>query len=808
MCCRLRSLSRRHLAAGLAALPLLVAADPAWANLYTVGVGGGCSHATVQAAVDAAALTAEADTILVARNTTYSGQAISIENQSLTVIGGVPTCTNFLPDGRTTLSGSGGAAAPVISIRGSGNVSISRINLTGGDTGLLGEGGGLYFRGSGVVRLDDMNVTNNQAGEGGGIYARGTSDTAELNIGANVLISNNTALLSGGGIAAEDVRLMMTSPDSAVFLNTAVGTTLSTGFIGGDGGGIYCDDCQADIATGTALGAIFLNTAYGRGGGIAVIASGRDSMALLYTKTATKPLTLYGNQAGLRGGAVYVQSNFESIPPDFHHSQVYAWDIIIRQNTAPEGAAVFLKGHEDFNGWADSQFVMGNGHRGVACGAASGPCNRITGNVSQDLEGVATNGAIIEDDANRDTPFTLFHTIIDDNVGRSVLDKSASHSRTELKRCLLTRNTVSEDLIQHRGDSSFLVLDQSTIAGNDIGGSHVILIDRAARIGHSIVWQPGKKVLRRQNSGGNLTLANLLVNDIDGLPPQVDILGTTDAGFMSATSGDYHLRPDSVAVDFAQYAFDPSLDIAYDLDWGPVEVDLPEVLNEFGPRDLGAYEMPEIPDLIFRDGFETGGLTAWAGAATDGGDLSAAQVSAMDGTWGLRGVVDDTAGLYVQDDAPWSEPRYRARFHFDTNGFDPGETAGKRRTRLFIGFAEAPQRRVFALVLRRLGGQYSVMARARLDDDRQADTPFHPIADGPHSLEIDWGRSTGPDAENGWMQVWIDGALVAQSWGLDNHLGVVDFVRLGALSVKQTATGTLHWDAFESRRETYIGPVP
>jgi hypothetical protein len=34
----------------------------------------------------------------------------------------------------------------------------------------------------------------------------------------------------------------------------------------------------------------------------------------------------------------------------------------------------------------------------------------------------------------------------------------------------------------------------------------------------------------------------------------------------------------------------------------------------------------------------------------------------------------------------------------------------------------------------------------------------------------------------------------------------VDFVRLGALSVKEGAAGTIFWDDFDSRRETAIGP--
>jgi len=42
--------------------------------------------------------------------------------------------------------------------------------------------------------------------------------------------------------------------------------------------------------------------------------------------------------------------------------------------------------------------------------------------------------------------------------------------------------------------------------------------------------------------------------------------------------------------------------------------------------------------------------------------------------------------------------------------------------------------------------------------------------------------------------------------GLQNNLSAVNFVRMGALSVKGGAGGTLYWDQFESRRFSYIGP--
>jgi hypothetical protein len=212
------------------------------------------------------------------------------------------------------------------------------------------------------------------------------------------------------------------------------------------------------------------------------------------------------------------------------------------------------------------------------------------------------------------------------------------------------------------------------------------------------------------------------------------------------------------------------------------------------------------PDDIFQDGFESAGLTAWSSVTTDGG-LAVSPFAAMDSTsLGLQAAVDDTAALYVQDDTPLDEPRYRARFHFDPNGFDPGEAAAHRRTRVFLAFSEAPTRRVMAVVLRRLAGAYAVMGRVRQDDNSQLDTGFIPITDGPHAIELDWVRSSGQDAADGTFAMWIDGVLVASLVGSDNNLAGVDFVRMGALSVKSAADGVLYWDEFVSRRETYIGP--
>ncbi len=229
-------------------------------------------------------------------------------------------------------------------------------------------------------------------------------------------------------------------------------------------------------------------------------------------------------------------------------------------------------------------------------------------------------------------------------------------------------------------------------------------------------------------------------------------------------------------------------------------------LNQDGDH-AGVFGQRFAPDLIFRDDFESADLSAWSGSQTDGGDLSVSSSAAMKFTTaGLQGVVDDNAGLYVEDGTPDDEDLYRARFYFDTNGFDPGESLAHRRTRLFIAFEEAPLRRLLAIVLRRLTGAYSLMGRARLDDNSQHDSGFFPISDGAHFVEVAWKRATGADANDGEFEMWIDGSSVYSTTALDNSASAGDLVRLGALSVKVGASGTLYWDEFESRRLTYIGP--
>ena len=140
------------------------------------------------------------------------------------------------------------------------------------------------------------------------------------------------------------------------------------------------------------------------------------------------------------------------------------------------------------------------------------------------------------------------------------------------------------------------------------------------------------------------------------------------------------------------------------------------------------YDSDAGVDLIFADGFESGSFGAWSASAVDGGDLHVSAGAALASTTaGAEGLVDDQAALWVQDSRPADESRYRARFYVDPSDFDPGEDSASFRTRIFLAFDEAPQRRLVAIVVRRMSGQYALMGTTRLDDGTQVDAGFFPI---------------------------------------------------------------------------------
>jgi len=216
---------------------------------------------------------------------------------------------------------------------------------------------------------------------------------------------------------------------------------------------------------------------------------------------------------------------------------------------------------------------------------------------------------------------------------------------------------------------------------------------------------------------------------------------------------------------------------------------------------LGPSPTP-IVDPIFLDGVESGNFAAWSSTVTDGGDLSVSPVSALNGSYGVQAVINDNNAIYLTDNTPNAEPHYRARFYFDPNSI---VMADRDSHYLFYGYAGAtPALRV---ELRNSKGNYQLRAAARNDSNGWANSAWTNIGDIPHFIELDWRAASIAGANDGTLAFWIDGVQVGSLSGIDSDTRRIDTIQIGAVAEIDAGTrGTYYFDAFESRRASYIGP--
>jgi hypothetical protein len=109
--------------------------------------------------------------------------------------------------------------------------------------------------------------------------------------------------------------------------------------------------------------------------------------------------------------------------------------------------------------------------------------------------------------------------------------------------------------------------------------------------------------------------------------------------------------------------------------------------------------------------------------------------------------------------------------------------------------------------MRRSASTYQIRAALLNNGTTWSTTSWFTISDAPHVLEIDWRAATSSTVANGGLTFWIDNVQQANLTGIANSSRRIDRIQLGVVSgVDTTTRGTEYFDAFESRRTTYIGP--
>lgn len=619
----------------------VMAIPAAEAAVYTVGSPSGagqpCTHGTIQSAINAANSNPGADTVRLTRSLTYQPEANTIAtSQELTIEGGYATCTSTADTTNTVVSGTGGAQAPVFTIdtQTGGVVHLRRLTISGGDVAGNGTGGGIRLTGNGILQIDDSTITNNIAGYGGGIYANGTGSDAELVIGANVVISNNTARYDGGGIYSSGMETTMTAPGSFLVRNQATGVASGT-YTGGYGGGLYiragARSSYAYIGSGAPIfGPIYDNTAR-YGGGVAIggtndnAGTTRYAELQLFTTDPARQAAIRANRASISGGGIHIRGSSGTLDGTVI-AGANIWNASLLDNTAPDAAAALVDGYLDVNRlpWREGA---------VAC-AAGIDCGRIEGNAAWDGSQY-TNGAVVANGgyiyvgadfgASAPTQLPPGGFVVRGNRGGTLI--RSTNGFTGLRNAVVSDNQTSQRLIESSGFG--LQLIDTTVTGNTIGGAQVLSAsDVYLIIKRSLLWQPGRTTLLR--SGGTMEVDNVMASEITSIGGNFGGGGDCGGGvcailadprFIDPARGDYRLRAGSPAVDFAVAIPGDDRD-AFAL---ARDVDLPIKVNGRGPRDLGAFERQLLLPMVLNGDFESDlrlwsrYLGAWDGAQNASG---------------------------------------------------------------------------------------------------------------------------------------------------------------------------------------------
>jgi hypothetical protein len=579
------NLGKRAIASWLAAIALACVSTQAFAfKLFTVG-GDACSFTSIQDAINAAT-DSDGNSILVARNFTYSNQHLVISDRNINILGGLETCDGSVYGAPIQITGEAGHS--VIEIEGNSQVYLSNLDISGADLDGSHKGGGIYFGGSGSLELAGVSVHDNRAGYGGGIDMS-PSAASTLTLISSV-ISANTASGQGGGIRLEGPSTLNSDTNTFITGNVATGQD-DIGF----GGGIE----MVGPAVANINSNLNNNTAT-YGGGIAALASGSSNTQVNLYTTSANVTALYGNHATATGGGIYLKSSNTGATASF-----CANNFVVDANTATNGAAIYAdedSGHGSAVYLNSSLCLPPSGS--VAC--TTGPlCNEIADNIASDAGSatvlIQSNGSLFANRfaARRNQAGRLMELIADTAIGSMVLDE-----------CLLTDNSLTSNLLWGAGAASdtVLFLHNCTVSHNGLGSTDPVIYADVTRleITDSIIDQPSQvQTYAFTGIADNLFTQYVLTNNTSAFGAGIGIMQGTPV-FVDATNGDYHQQRTSPGVDVA-----PAVD-GVDLDGNPRTVDLLDITNLFGPADLGAYEIQTqlppsactVSDTIFCNGFE------------------------------------------------------------------------------------------------------------------------------------------------------------------------------------------------------------
>lgn len=563
------------LAGALSLAPALEAAT------FVVGVGTGCTHATLADAVAAAAANGPGDdTIRLAVPSIALPALINVVDQGVLIYGGYSSCTAATQTGRTTITGGGSndafwAHGATTEYR---TFVLSRITLDMTGSGLRP----LRLDQLENVVLDAVELVGGRAIDGANVWMSGQ---VILQILGNSQIRDGLASDDGGGIYCE--------AGGQIFLDG--GSDLHHNSVDSAGGGIYADNCDVTVRSGGQADdplwdeGVWNNSSVDPGGGISALNGST------VTLTGTSPNAIAGlinNWSGSAGGGLYLSGA---------GTTGIARNARIESNGANAGAGVFVGVGATFTMDVNSATCPLGRH-----------CSRLSrnymwaGGLGGAAIGVASGGSA----SVRQTEI-YYNTAISGTGG--TVATVASGGTLYLEGCEVHDN---DTLILGDPDvSRFLVLGGSevTVAFSTLVEETVTPGVGIFRVESGATFELLSSIVQATRTFEAPTFASLvdcvITRETATFPAggtQISTVADPNLLFLAPPSGGYRLRQSALAIDYCDTFNIAPTDT--DIDGQFRGFDAPNT-NRLGAFDLGADEwMP-----LLSDGFETGNTSRWSG---------------------------------------------------------------------------------------------------------------------------------------------------------------------------------------------------
>ncbi len=223
------------------------------------------------------------------------------------------------------------------------------------------------------------------------------------------------------------------------------------------------------------------------------------------------------------------------------------------------------------------------------------------------------------------------------------------------------------------------------------------------------------------------------------------------------------------------------------------------------------------------DGFESGDFSRWTGSVTDGGDLSVSTQAALQGTYGMKALIDDQNAMYVVDNRMFSARNYTASFNLKIANLS---MACDKSLTILQGYHASGQS-VFSVgvecvnvgsvppqdggaLLNALssppGGTYRYYVWAKPYTDTGPSNQVIRIeisSSFSGNVRIEWQAAQASGTDDGALTLVVRKPQEVSSAivDIDNDSLAVDEIRLGALAVGSGLSGWFAVDTFDSNMD-------